>query len=293
MLSALTTRGNYINALIPLLVEGVLISGLVNLASDYLATKIQVDDTTIFIVLFLLIALIALYAQYQKQLNAPDDPASQQPSPTDLGGVLSVAFFSRFFLLDCADLAAFNRWYLIGLGSFPFLAGASMKAVLNDKYQAWLHQIMEGQKHREEKRKLEDQAREAEWTARLEAEKRARHEAEIRAEKLSSGGPSDGERDHAFRVSVRTALQRDLDVEQQPGVLFIVIESILAVKKTVSQWEIFEACKMVSKELPSTGLFELIRDLMAAFVNIRQKGRRVQLITEDPKDWKIIEANPS
>jgi hypothetical protein len=152
---------------------------------------------------------------------------------------------------------------------------------------------MEDQKRRDEKRKLEEQVRDAEWSAKLEAEKRARHEAEIRVEKLYGRDASDEERDHTFRVSTRTALQRDMDVEQQPGILFIIIESILAVKKTASQWEIFEACKMVSKQLPSTGLFELIRDLMATFVNIRQKGRGVQLITEDPKDWKIIETNLS
>ena len=289
MISALTTKGNYVNALIPLLVESVLIGVLVNLASDYLANKIQVDETTIFIILFLLVAVIALYALYQKRLNDPDG----QPSPTDFGGMLSLVFLSQLFLLDCADLSQFNRWLLIGAGTLPFLAGASMKAVLNDKYQGWLHKIMEEQKHRDEKRKLEEQAREAEWTAKLEAERRARREAEIKAEKLYGRDASDEERNRTFRVSARAALQRDMDVEQQPGVLFIIIESILAVKKTVSQWEIFEACKAVSKQLPSMGLFELIRDLMATFVNIRQKGRKVQLITENPEDWKIIETKPS
>lgn len=289
MFSALTTKGNYVNALIPLLVESILIGVLVNLASDYLANKIQVDDTTIFIILFLLIAVIALYALYQKRLNDPDG----QPSPTDFGGMLSLVFLSQLFLLDCADLSEFNRWLLIGTGAFPFLAGASMKAVLNDKYQGWLHKIMEEQKHRDEKRKLEEQIRETEWTAKLETERRARREAEIKAEKLYGRNTADEERDHEFRVSTRAALQRGMDVEQQPGILFIIIESILAVKKTVSQWEIFEACKMVSKQLPSTGLFELIRDLMATFVNIRQKERRIQLVTENPEDWKIMEAKSS
>jgi hypothetical protein len=275
---------NYTDTFVPLLVESVLIGILVNLVSDYVASWLQakdwlqMDGTSVSLLLFLLLAVIALYAFFQRRIGNPEYPDPQRP--TEFGSMLSLVFFAQLLFLDCSKLAEFNRWLLIGAGSAPFLVGTGMTGYLHSKY----HEYQDRKYKSEEKKR-------AEWA--VEAERQAQRMAGMQSSKPSvptaAENPYDDDLKRASRINMRAAIQGDLDVERQPGVLLIIIESILSVKKTVTQMEIFEVCKSLAKKIPVDNLLELIRDLMGSFVNLRQNIRGVNLNTEDKTNWQITE----
>jgi len=279
---------SYTSTLIPLLVESVLIGLLVNLVSDYVAAWLDaknwlhMDGTSVSILLFLLLSVIFLYAFFQKQANNFESPDPQRPS--EFGGMLSLAFFIQLLLLDCSNLAEFNRWLLIGAGTAPFLLGAGMTGYLHSKFHDYLYW--------KEKRRVE-QALEMEKQARQDAEKRAQRLTEVQYSKSSTPSESDifydDEVRRVTRINMRAVIQGDMDVERQPGILLIIIESILSVKKAVTQMEILEVCRTLSRKMPLPNLLELVRDLMGSFVNLRQSIRDVNLVTEDSRNWKITE----
>jgi hypothetical protein len=287
-------NGNYTDTLFPLLVESVIIGVLVNLVSDFVASRLQMDVFTVSLLLFVLLAVIVLYALLQRQWNGRDPLAPQKPS--ELGSILSLVFFARLLFLDCLDLAEFNRWLLIGIGAVPFFTGLGMTSVLDAKYH------FERKLGRNTQRPLEQElaaaqrarqdAEDAANRARQEAESARRALQEVEAARRAESPSAKNAREYdewERRINMRSVIQGDLDVERQPGVLLVIIESILSVKDTVTQMEIFEVCRSLSRKMPVANLLELIRDLMASFVNIRQSVRSVNLSTEDPKNWRIME----
>ncbi len=266
--------GSYLETLIPLIVESVIVGVLVNLVSDYVASRMQMDVFTVSLLLFLLSAVIVLYVLFQRQLSGRDTVAPQKIS--ELGSMLSLMFFTRLLFLNCSELAGFDKWLLIGVGAVPILSGLSLTSFLDARYRELRHE-------KEQQKKLGNA---------IEAVQQARQEAEAakRADVPNSLSLRDDEWER--RINIRSVIQGDLDVERQPGVLLIIIEAILSAKKTVTQMEIFEACKSLTRKMPAVNLLELIRDLMGSFVNLRQSVRGVNLNTEDPTDWQITESIP-
>ncbi len=275
---------NYLDTLVPLFAESVVIGVLVNLVSTYaeawlVKNQMPLNGATLALLLFLLLAVLALYALFQVRARTIENYQPQKP--TELGSMLSLVFFAQLLLLDCSQLLEFNRWALLGVGVTPFLIGTGMSGYLDDKYHEW-------------KRKYVQQVQEEK--AR-EEERRAHEEASVTTPEKGSEppvneNPAAEKANRTPRFNMRAVLENDMDVEQQPGILFIIIESILSVKQTVTQLEIFEVCRALTRKLPPSTIFDLIRDLMESFVNIRGGNRKVQLNAEDPRNWKIIESNP-
>jgi hypothetical protein len=274
--------GRYLETLIPLVVESAIVGVLVNLISDYVASRLQMDVFSVSLLLFLLLAIIAVYALFQSQWSRSDPVPPQKPS--ELGTMLSLMFFTRLLFLNCSELAGLDKWLLIGIGAAPYLSGLTMTSFLNGKYHKYEKELQE---------KLTN-AYDAVHRARQEAEIAQRALKEVTAAKRTESpllqSPSNDESER--RIHIRSVLQGNLDVKQQPGVLLIIMEAILSAKKTVTQMEIFEACRSLTRNMPVANLLELIRDLMGSFVNLRQIVRGVNLITEDPTNWRITESNP-
>lgn len=288
---------SYTNTLISLIVESVIIGILVNLLSDYIASYLQMDVFTVSLLLFVLLAVGAVYVLFQMQWKRPGDMAPQKPA--ELGSMLSLVFFARHLFLDCATGAEFDRWFLIGLGSVPLLAGLGMTSFLDAKHR------FTGKMDEEllmQKLVIAQQAKQA----AEESATRTRHELEgtRRAlQEVQASKPAQppttvrdardaDEEEQRRRLDMRSVIQGNLDVERQLGVLLVIIESILSVKKTVSQMEIFEVCRALTRNLPVANLFALIREFMGSFVSLRQSIRGVNLNTEDRANWTINESTP-
>jgi hypothetical protein len=248
----------YTDTIIPLIIESVVLGALVNLVSDYIGSRIAMDGVTVFILLFLLLAFLLLYALFQGQVRDRDFTLQK---PTEFGSLLSLVFFIQLLFFDCTKVSEFSKWFLVGAGVVPFFLGTGLTGILETKW-----------------RKFKDDLSKKSPTPNLKAEPPAG---------VSTG--SEDEDGQTTRISIHSVLDGVADIERQPGILIVIIESILSVKKMVTQLEIFEVCRILSKELPSAKFIELIRDFMAKFVNIRQSTRKVSLHTENASDWKIIE----
>lgn len=254
---------SYMDAVMPLLVESVVLGVLVNLVSGYIGDRLAMDGTTLFIILFLLLATLLVYALYRSQLRGGDLAPSR---PTEFGSLLSLVFYAQLSLFDCAEVSGFNRWVLLGAGAIPFFLGLGISNVLDAKW----HKYQQWKKEQEKEREQAERKPEPPVAA-------------------SAGRFEREERTSTTRISVRSMLDALADVERQPGIIIVIIEAILSVQRSVTQMEIFEACRRLSKQLPSVGLIELIRDLMGSFVNVRQGTRKVLLKTEERDEWRIVE----
>jgi hypothetical protein len=258
----------YTDTLVPLLVESVVLGVLVNLVSDYIGSWLAIDGTTVFIILFLLLAVMVLYTLYRGQYR---DGGMDYQKPTEFGSLLSLVFFAQLLFFDCATLADFNKWLLIGAGSIPYLLGTGMSGVLDAKWHEYMHW----------KKSMEDSEKEKE-RERLKNEQANKPPVTVSAPETST-------REQFPRINMHSVLDGLADCERQPGILVVIIESILSVKNSVTQLEIFEVCRRLSRMLPTISILELIRDLMASFVNIRQTNRKVRLLTDDRDNWEIVE----
>lgn len=266
----LIKKDTYTDSITPLLAEAIILAVLVNLASKYIGGWLRVNGGVLSVTLFSLLAMVALSVLYRRQRRNLSIEDRQKPA--EFGSVLSLVFFAQFLFWDAARMAEFNKWILIGVGALPFLAGVGFTEMLD--------QVLRQKRRTQELMRHFDQAQ--------RAVAQANHADAFEAPR-GENARSEAELIQRARISLRAVIQGKLDLERQPAIFFIIIESILSAQKSVSQMEIFAVCHVLSKEPLSSNLSGLIYESMAKFVTLHQDARNVMLLTDGGSGWTIVE----
>lgn len=266
----LIKKDTYTDSITPLLAEAIILAVLVNLASKYIGGWLRVDGGVLSVTLFSLLAMTALSVLYRRQRRNLSIEDRQKPA--EFGSVLSLVFFAQFLFWDAARMAEFNKWILLGVGALPFLAGVGFTEMLD--------QVLRQKRRTEELMRHFDQAQ--------RAAAQANHADAFEAPR-GENARSEAELIQRARISLRAVIQGKLDLERQPAIFFIIIESILSAQKSVSQMEIFAVCRVLSKEPLSSNFSGLIYESMAKFVTLHQDARNVMLLTDGGSGWTIVE----
>lgn len=268
----LIKKDTYTDSITPLLAEAIILAVLVNLASKYIGGWLRVDGGVLSVTLFSLLAMAALSVLYRRQRRNLSIEDRQKPA--EFGSILSLVFFAQFLFWDAARMADFNKWILIGVGALPFLAGVGFTEMLDKVIR--------------QKRRTEELLRHFNHAQRERTAAQANHTDAFEAPR-GENARSEAELVQRVRISLRAVIQGKLDLERQPAIFFIIIESILSAQKSVSQMEIFTVCRVLSKEPLSSNFSGLIYESMAKFVSLHQDARNVMLLTDGRSGWTIVE----
>ena len=249
---------NYSDILMPMLVETVIIGVLINILSGFIAEVIPNTPTVVFIVIFLLVSFIFLFILWKRQIRKGDVSFMR---PAEYGGFFSISFFIQLVFFDCARLGSLNNWVLVGAGIFPAFLGSAFSSQLEKKWKKYqkIYKNTDG------------------FSSASDNE----HQADA---------PNTSAK-NSNRISIREALKGIENIENHPGIIIIIAQTILSLKKSATQSEIFAACSRITRRFYlSRSFLKEIRKVMALYVEENQLREQFTLHTEDPQEWYILDA---
>jgi hypothetical protein len=125
-----------------LLLESVFLSFVVDWLSNALGAIIPVNPFTIFVFLFLVVALLSLIVWYRWN---GDTPPAGSPRSSHFGSLLSLSFLLQITLMNCSTNGT-SPIVTASFGAIPLVAGMGITGVLEKKETARLstHSVLQG-----------------------------------------------------------------------------------------------------------------------------------------------------